>query len=1266
MTQPTKNWQLWTDTGGTFTDCIGLSDDGSGARVKVLSHGALRGRVSGIVNEKCIAANFRWPADQDIFKGYFFKILSPSAAYKPIEKIDLAKKIIYFSEAVDMNAVEGADFELTAHEEAPVLAARLITGTSLDQPLPIRGMRLGSTRGTNALLERKGAKTLLLITRGFKDLLLIGNQQRPDIFSLEIRKSPPFYQQVLEVDERIAANGEVIVPLSDHHADSLVKQLDQWPIESIAIAFLNSYRNPVHENLMAQKLRSAGWQEFSLSHQLAPEIKLLPRAETCLINAYLSPVINNYLSGVRQKIGNQPLKVMTSAGGLVDSKFFTPKDSLYSGPAGGVVGAARMAERSGLSKIIVFDMGGTSTDVSRFDGNYDYRFETKVGDAQILSPSLAIDTVAAGGGSICFYDGFKFAVGPESAGANPGPACYGAGGPLTITDVNLLLGRLVHDKFGIPIDPDYAEQALEKILAPHQSLKNKNKEEILAGFLSIANENMAEAIRNISVGRGFDIQQYALLAFGGAGGQHACEVAQLLGMTQIAIPYDAGLLSAWGMGQARVERFAIMQVLKPFKFSWPEVKQLSQKVSQEAIASLIQEGYYRNQVEVKFVYFYLRFKGQDSALEIPFTGSNDLSEQFRERYRALFGHWIEGQTLELESVKAIAATKLQIEPTVEATISFFNPPPSAYQPAYFNGWTDTPVYNWDELQPGAAIHGPAIITSQTNTITLYPAWRLFLDQHLTAVLNLENRIDTAMEKPEEIQLALFTNRFKAIAEEMGSLLQRTAFSVNIKERLDFSCALLDERGELVVNAPHIPVHLGSLGICVRTVMEKLDMQEGDVVITNHPAYGGSHLPDITLICPVFYQESLLGFLANRAHHAEIGGKRPGSMPPDAKALAEEGVVISPRYLARQGRYDWDMVKELLQNGPFPSRSLAENLADLNAGVAALNYGRKTLIEHAATYGLTQVQHYMNRLKEYSHWLISQSFSRVNGVFEAEEFLDDGARLAVKITVKQDQATIDFSGSAPEHPGNFNATPAIVYSAVIYVLRLLINQVNQDKKNMEGSIPLNEGILKPVHIEIPGGMLNPLFDPDPSQCPAVVGGNTETSQRLVDTLIKALGLAACSQGTMNNLLFGHDQFGYYETIAGGTGAGPGFHGASGVHQHMTNTRITDPEILEHRYPVRLLSFELREHSGGKGKWQGGDGIIRKIQFLAPMELTILTQHRKVAPYGLEGGETGKPGRQFIIKNNGLILNLQEKDAYSVDENDIIVMHTPGGGGFGRIN
>lgn len=1217
-------WQVWVETGGTFTDCVAVDPSGGVHRAKVLSSSRLRGSLVESIGERRWRIRERWNAPANFVRGQIFRFLD-TAANAPAVKIlafDPGAKTIELDANIDPPV--GAPFEVCFSFEAPVLAARLVTRALPDQPLPPLALRVATTRGTNALLTHRGTPPAFFVTAGFADLLEIGTQQRPDLFALDIVKAQPLTGDVVEVEERLSADGVVLRPLDEATVAEAARRLVAQGVRTAAVALMHSYRNPIPERRVAEILRAAGFTHVSVSSELAPFIKLLPRAQTATVNAYLAPILNSYLDGIRSELPpketGSTLHVMTSAGGLMRSADFHAKDSLLSGPAGGVVGALYAGRAAGYERIIAFDMGGTSTDVARCDGALDYLWEHRVGDAHLVAPALAIESVAAGGGSICRADRHGLHVGPESAGAEPGPACYGAGGPLTITDVNLLLGRVDGDTFEIPLDYAAAERAADSLVADlaRHTGETPDRDAVLNGLLDIANERMADAIRRISLRRGYDPAEYALVAFGGAGDQHACAVARRLGIRTVIVPADASLLSAWGLGQAAIERFAERQVLQPLTEEWEQaLAAVWAQLEQEAVASLLAEGVVAERIAVRRRIVTLRLAGQETGLEIEPTAGSHLTDLFAERYAAIYGYRpAPGRGIEVEAVRVVVGAETRPVGTVrnETSVSSVRADP---------GWVAT-------AQPS----GATILTA-TDVVPV-----------------------TEGDAPDAVRETLFAGRFTAIAEEMGEALRRTALSTNVKERLDFSCALLDPDGRLVANAAHIPVHLGALGECVRRVREALPLSPGDVAVTNHPAWGGSHLPDVTVITPVFDDADavLLGWVANRAHHAEIGGTRPGSMPPNATTLAEEGVVLPPTYLVRAGQPQLDAVYEILTSAPYPTRAPDYNRADLEAALAANQRGARLLKQLAREHGAAEVWRHMERVQSRAETILRENLRSLgNGDYAATEHLDDGTPITVRITVDDGAAIIDFAGTGPVHPGNLNATPAIAASAVLYVLRLLVR----------GTLPLNEGLLRPITLHLPpGSIANPRFDPDdPAKCLAVVGGNTETSQRIVDTLLKALGLAAGSQGTMNNTLWGNDRFGYYETVCGGAGATPNAPGASAVHTHMTNTRITDTEVIETRYPVRIERFAIRRGSGGAGQHPGGDGVIRETTFLAPMTLSVLTQHRTEGPYGIVGGEKGQPGRQRIFRQGDEVVGLGSVDGCDVETGDRLVLETPGGGGFG---
>jgi 5-oxoprolinase (ATP-hydrolysing) len=1374
----TPSFSIAVDTGGTFTDCIAIDPNGQIITCKVLSNSTLRGSITEWLDAQTFKIDHSWQIKRDILTGYEFQLMNNTPLSKKgvfsVKFYDAHKKIIGLNQPLPIELKDKKlSFSLTAHEEAPILAARIITQTALNEIFPPLNLRLGTTKGTNALLERKGAKTAFITTEGFGDILKIGTQQRPDLFALNIIKPKPLYTEGVEISERLDANGSIFKQLTINDLEDKINLLKSLNIESIAVALMHSYLNSEHELILKNELEKH-FKYVSISSDMSGQIKFVPRAQTTVVNAYLQPILDNYLTKIQEKLPPNSLRIMTSAGSLIkkdiegdikkdigdigdislainDNKkrnYFQPKDSLLSGPAGGIVGAAAIGKKANHTQLITFDMGGTSTDVARFEDDFEYKFSVEIGGATVFSPALAIETVAAGGGSICRFDGQKLVVGPESAGAFPGPACYGAGGDLTVTDVNILLGRLDASAFGIPVFPEAAAAKLSELQREiiEKTGKNIEKEAILNGFLAIANEKMADAIRKISVSKGYAPPQYALLSFGGAGGLHACSLARLLNMTTVLMPKYAGLLSAYGILNASIERFAERQILKTTDvFSLDDMRQLFKELEKEATEKVVSEDVLKENISIKKRLVFCRLKGQDATLDIDF--SDDFAEVFEQKYRQIFGHWMGNRLIEIESIRVIA-TELKhndddvMRPSGRSVVNrdlkvalheHYKPDFRHKIKAFFdNQWQDVPVYFRDDLKIGALIKGFALLLDNYATTVIEKDFSLVIDANETAILTFntpENAQQNKTNHSETIDLELFTNRFTAIADNMGALLQRTSLSVNVKERLDFSCALLDAQGELIANAPHIPVHLGSLGVCVRRVAQHLTLEEGDVVVTNHPAFGGSHLPDVTLISPVFEQnregsnfelkhnknsskkeinelnplinselnnntKRLIGYVANRCHHSEIGGIRPASMPPNATELIEEGVIIEPTFLVKKGVADWETISYKLQNARYPTRALAENLADLNAALAANLNGVSALQNLVHEHGLDTVHFYMQRLKDYSAEKLAIALSErfTKKTFSATEKMDDGTILKVKISIKNNlinskkgikkriknelinqKIIFDFTGSSGVHKGNLNATPAIVNSVVIYVLRLLITE----------NIPLNEGFMKNVELIIPkNSILNPNFalntegsnvelnsnNPSLNKThfnPAVVGGNVETSQRLTDTILKTFKLLACGQGTMNNVLFGNKNFGYYETICGGAGAGNGFHGADAVHTHMTNTRITDPEILEFRYPVRLDVFKIKQNTGGKGQFHGGNGIIRQLTFLEPIELSVLSQHRKVAPFGLNGGKSGQRGKQYLILINGKKKALKPIDGAQLVAGDSFVIETPSGGGYGNL-
>ncbi len=1191
MTAP---WQIRIDTGGTFTDCWALPPGATEpVFLKVLSSGRLRLKRHPESGEPVLPEE--WNLPPTFLDGWRTEPLGELA------------------------------IDCFTGEEAPVIATRVVTGTRLDQAFPEIDLRLATTRGTNALLEGKGAAVAFFVTQGFGDLLRIRDQRRPDLFALRHDVAAPLYRAAVEVRERLEASGDVLEPLAfDEALAASCRELLDRGIRHAAVALLHSYLNPAHELALRRHLLEAGFASVSLSSELAPMIKLLPRAETAVVNACLKPVLEDFLDQVG-RISPRRYLVMASAGGLTSRERFAPKDSLFSGPAGGVAGAAAVAKRAGFSRILTFDMGGTSTDVARYDGRFLYQFQQRVGAAQLLAPALRIETVAAGGGSICQWTEAGLRVGPESAGADPGPACYGRGGPLTMTDVNLLLGRIDPARFALPMGPDQIQAARDRLAELATRAGVNDPESLLPGLVEIAVEQMADSIRAISVREGADPSEHALVAFGGAGPLHACDLAEKLGIGTILVPAEAGVLSAFGLHHAVEERFAERQILRPLA----ECTELPVWLAELRAAAAWDEGRTMRRALAE-----LRVQGQEATLTVEFApdgcpGLEELTQGFLDQHQAIFGYRPDVHArIELVTLRVVAGTEQTAEAPMQAAES-------------------------------QSVTGPRILQDGFFTLYLKPGWRADLDPGGTWICQ---RVDVRETQSTPVSAAvtseLFRHRFEGIVREMGAMLERTATSTNIRERLDFSCALLDGGGNLVVNAPHIPVHLGALGLCVREVMRVLDLQPGDVAITNHPGFGGSHLPDVTLIAPVYCGDERIGFVANRAHHAEIGGKRPGSMPPDASCLAEEGIVLAPGYLFRGGENRFESIVEILRSGPWPTRNLAHNLADLLAQAAAIRRGVESLQALVAIHSAPVVREQLAALMELGRQSFREAWSRQPFAHtEAREELDDGTVIQVQAQREGERLIFDFTGTSPVHPRNLNASPAIVRSAVLYALRLWT----------QSRLPLNEGLLADIEIRLPSGsFLNPHFPADPCLCPAVVGGNVETSQRVVDTLLKLFGIQAASQGTMNNLLFGDARSGYYETIAGGAGAGPNYDGASGIHTHMTNTAITDPEILERRYPVRLRQFSLRSGSGGAGLHRGGDGVIREFEFLAPLEVSLLTQRRVSGPYGWDGASGGCPGRQTLLRGGGAEPEvLPSSAAVSVNHGWRIILETPGGGGYGRV-
>lgn len=1249
-------WRIWVDMGGTFTDCLSVSPNGEVQRLKVLSSGEIRGRASDV-------AGARVRLDDRL--GDLSCCVGMTCAPTESPREDPAQRRVVgarsgaltldrpWNEAQAASA-RRAGVVMWAEEEVPILAARVLTGTPVGAALPPIAMRLATTRGTNALLERAGSRVALFTTRGHGDVLRIGTQQRPDLFALRVVIPEPLHDAVVEVDERIDAAGRIVREIDLNAVASEAERLRRDGVTAAAVALMHAWINPSHEREAADVLRSVGFAHVSVSSDIWPSLGLRERASTAVVNAYLSGPMDACLASIRRALAGGTVDVMTSAGGLRRADEFHPKDSLLSGPAGGVIGAAQAGRASGYARVIAFDMGGTSTDVARIDGEPALMFEHAVGGVKLASPAVGVRSVAAGGGSICRCLRGELQVGPRSAGASPGPACYGRGGPMTITDANLLLGRFDPGIVSIPLDIGAALAACEALLRDvrEQTGRDLSQSDLLEALIDLADEHMAEAIRAVSIREGYDPAEYALVAFGGAGGQHGCGVASRLGIKTVIVPRDAGLLSARGLGLARLEYIAQRQVLAALDDDGEIVRRVALDLEREAMAGVVSQGARGEQVMIARRLAALRLHGQVTCLDIEFDDPRSLRAVFQARYEAVYGHACPSREIEVESVRVLAREKVDEQDARDAdwrddggrTVRNHGDEPG--QGAQLEACVGRIARA--ALAPGECIHGPSLIVEAHCTTYLPQGWCAGLDEEGAVVIRPERelvqRVGTS-PAAEDLLIA----RLASIGREMGEQLRRSAVSTNVKERLDYSCAILDSQGVLVVSAPHVPVHLGAMGECVRAVRRLLTMGPGDVVVTNHPAFGGSHLPDVTVISPVFVGEALIAHVASRAHHAEIGGIAPGSMPPDASTLTEEGVVISPMFAIVRGESKVEDVAAILREAPWPSRSVADNLADLQAAIAANERGARQIAALAREAGTDQLVRAMASLLSRAEGRVREVLLALGeGVREASDSMDDGWLLAVRITGGA-RGVFDFTGTGGVHPRNFNATPAIVTSAIMYVLRLLVRE----------AMPLNEGLTRPVDIIIPPGLLNPDFE----DMPAVAAGNTETSQRLVNLMLRALDAAAESQGTMNNVLFGDAAFGYYETLGGGCGAGPGFDGASAVHSHMTNTCITDAEVLEHRCPVRVRRFAIRRGSGGRGRHHGGDGLERDIEFLRPLTLSVISQRRTTGPKGIEGGEDGAPGENLLLRADGPREDLGSAATRDVQTGDRLIVRTPGGGGCG---
>lgn len=1273
-------WEFWIDVGGTFTDCIYRRPDDSVSTLKVLSSGITKGIVEETTGTDRLVDSARRGDPEGFWSGYTIRFLNDAGLpvhTATVRKSQGANGVLAIEQPLPADVTAGTRYELDGGEEAPIQAIRRAMSLSLKETIPRVSVRLGTTRGTNALLTRNGARTAFVTTRGFQDVLLIGNQDRPRLFDLAIQKPEPLFEQTIEIDERMDADGTVLKSPDIDDVRSRLEQLRRSGIESIAICLLHAFANGQHEHLVEQTAREIGFTEISTSSRLSPLIRIVSRGDTTVMDAYLNPILRDYVARLRASLGDSTLRMMTSAGGLVDADRFVGKDSILSGPAGGVIGFSRVARQAGFEKSLGFDMGGTSTDVSRFDGQYELEFETKKAGVRIVAPMLAIETVAAGGGSVCGFDGVRLFVGPQSAGADPGPACYGRGGPLTVTDINLYLGRVLPEHFPFPLDVAAVEAQLTQLcseIAASPLGTGYEPIELAEGFRKIANASMVRALRRISVAKGYDPAEYALVSFGGAGAQHACAMARDLGIRNLLIHPFAGILSAYGIGLADVRRFSERSVLS----SWTE-QELPQTVV-ECFAELAEQT--RNEVESEGIpperisqpqnSLDLRYHGVESTINVAEPSDGDWRAAYETLHQARYGYCHSGRELEIvtarvEVIGTMPEPPDEPRPIVERVLE-----PVETSTVYFEGSpVETNVFTREQLQPGDRLTGPAIVCEPTSTVVIEPEFSATVASRGEIIITDDRRSvapsaseqhqhEHRAEDIDPVTLEIFNNLFAAIAEQMGVTLQMTSFSTNVKERLDFSCAIFTPTGDLVVNAPHIPVHLGAMSETVKQLLaETDDPAPGDVYVTNDPFRGGSHLPDVTVVTPVHDDVTgeLIFLTASRAHHSEIGGIVPGSMPPFSKSLAEEGVLIQCFKLVDGGVSREEELRQLLMSGKWPSRSVENNISDVSAQVAANSSGVRQLKELVDRYSLSQVRACMERIQQAASEKMRMSLSEIaDGEYSRVDHLDDGSPIVVRIAVHGDQATVDFTGTGPVLKSNLNANRAIVTAAVMYSFRCLINE----------DIPLNSGVLEPVEIILPECLLNPQASDDPEQCPAIVGGNVETSQRVVDVLLGALGVAAASQGTMNNLTFGDATFGYYETICGGSGATKDSDGADAVHTHMTNTRLTDPEVIERRYPVRLHEFSIRRGSGGDGQKRGGDGIVRRIEFLKPLTVSLLTERRgDFAPFGLGGGGAGSIGINRLRRAGGNgVETLPGKVQLDVQAGDELTIETPGGGGFGK--
>ncbi|MGW3299070.1 hydantoinase B/oxoprolinase family protein [Streptomyces rubiginosohelvolus] len=1206
----TGRWEFWIDRGGTFTDIVGRRPDGRLITRKLLSHDPGR------------------------------------------------------------------------YDDAAVAGIRLLLGLDPGEPVPadrVAAVRMGTTVATNALLERRGEPTVLLITEGFRDALRIAYQNRPRLFDRHIVLPESVHERVIEVPERIDAHGRTVRPLELGSVREQLRAAHAGGLRSAAVVLMHGYRHPAHERAVAEAAREAGFTQVSSSHEVSPLIRLVPRGDTTVVDAYLSPVLGRYVDEVAARLDGIRLMFLQSNGGLREAARFRGKDAVLSGPAGGVVGMVRTSQQAGHDRVIGFDMGGTSTDVSHYAGEFERERGTQVAGVRMRAPMMSIHTVAAGGGSVLHFDGSRYRVGPDSAGADPGPACYRRGGPLTVTDANVMLGRVQPAHFpavfgadgDLPLDADRVRERFTELAdeVGQATGRRPDEAEVATGFLEIAVLNMANAVKKISVQRGHDVTRYALTGFGGAGGQHVCAVADALGIDTVLVPPLAGVLSAYGIGLADATAMREQSVEEQLDAACRErVERLSAALADRTREALRADGVPDSAITTR-ARILLRYAGTDAALPVVLDTEAAMAEAFAAAHRARFGFTMDKPVVvETVSVEATGATGVtDTTGTADATNgsapatgsgpdSHNAPPPPADTVDLYaeERWQRAPLHRRADLPAGATVTGPAIVAEDDATTVVDPGWQAEAAPtgHLVLTRSTPRPERTAVgTRVDPVLLEVFNSLFMSIAEQMGVRLENTAHSVNIKERLDFSCALFDAEGNLIANAPHIPVHLGSMGESIKEVLRRNEgtLSPGDVYAVNDPYHGGTHLPDVTVVTPVFDEGKLRFLVASRGHHAEIGGITPGSMPAFSRTIHEEGVLFDNWLLVRDGRLREEETRDLLASAPYPSRSPDTNLADLRAQIAANEKGIAELRRMTDQFGADVVDAYMGHVQDNAEESVRRIVAGLRDGHCRYE-TDSGAVIQVRLTVDRDarSAHLDFTGTSPQQPGNANAPRSVVMAAVLYVFRTLVG----------ADIPLNSGCLKPLDVTIPAGSML-----DPSYPAATVAGNVETSQAVTGALYGAIGGQAEGSGTMNNLTFGNDHVQYYETIASGSGAGDGFDGADAVQTHMTNSRLTDPEILEWRLPVRLESFAVREDGGGAGRWHGGHGVERRIRFLEPVTIALLSGHRRVPPYGADGGEPGALGEQYIERAGGEAVPLEGCDTAELEAGDVLVVRTPGGGGYG---